>query len=56
MQMRPQAVTGTSRLDGLRQAALLEELLEGGDGKLFAGRFESFAEPEEARGMVTVSG
>jgi len=39
--------------DGLRQAALGEELLEGGDGKVLAGRFEGFAEQQEARGVVS---
>ena len=34
------------------QATLLEELLEGGDGGVFAGRFEGFAEQQVARGVV----
>jgi hypothetical protein len=38
--------------DGAGQAALAEELLEGGDGEVFAGRFEGFAEQEIARGVV----
>ena len=38
--------------DGLRQAALLEELLEGGDGEVLAGRLERFAQQQEARGVV----
>src|SRR5215813_14900174 len=40
------------RPDRLGQAALLEELLEGGDGKVLAGRFKGFAEQEKARGVV----
>ena len=38
--------------DGLREAALPEELLEGRDGEVFSGGVEGFAEQEEARGMV----
>ena len=38
--------------DGLRQAALAEKLLEGGDGEVFAGRFQRLAHQQEARGMV----
>ena len=34
------------------QAALEEELLEGGDGEVLAGRFEGLAEQQEARGVV----
>jgi hypothetical protein len=43
------AVVGADRL---RQAALAEELLEGGDGEIQAGRFEGLAHQQEARGMV----
>lgn len=38
--------------DGERQAALLEELLEGRDGEVLPGRVERLAEQEEARGVV----
>ena len=38
--------------DGLGQAALAEELLEGGDGEVLAGRFERLAEQDEARGVI----
>src|SRR5215469_13303898 len=38
--------------DRLRQTTLLEELLEGSDGKVLAGRFKGFAEQEKARGVV----
>src|SRR5439155_23633330 len=38
--------------DRLGQATLLEELLEGSDGKALAGRFKGSAEQEKARGMV----
>jgi hypothetical protein len=34
--------------DGSWEAAFLEELLEGGDGEVLAGRFEGFAEQEVA--------
>src|SRR3984893_14883146 len=40
------------RPDRLGSAALLEELLEGGDGEVLAGRFKGFAEQEIARGVV----
>src|SRR6201984_1148306 len=43
------AIVGPDRLG---QAALLEELLEGGDGEVFAGRFKGFAEQQKARGVV----
>ena len=43
------AIVGPDRLG---QATLLEELLEGSDGKVLAGRFKGFAEQEKARGMV----
>ena len=35
-----------------RQAALAEQPLEGGEGEVFAGRFEGLAQQQEARGMV----
>ena len=38
--------------DGQRQAALAEQPLEGGEGRVFAGRFEGFAQQQEARGVV----
>ena len=38
--------------DGGGQAALVEELLEGGEGGVFARGFEGFAEQQIARGMV----
>ena len=38
--------------DGQRQAALAKQPLEGGKGGVFAGRFEGFAQQQEARGMV----
>jgi hypothetical protein len=34
------------------QAALLEELLEGGDGQVLAGGLQGFAQEQEARGVV----
>ena len=34
------------------QAALAEQLLEGGDGGVFAGGFQRFAQQQEARGVV----
>ncbi len=43
------AIVGPDRLG---QATLLEELLEGSDGKVLAGRFKGFAEQEKARGVV----
>ncbi len=43
------AVVGPDRLG---QAALLEELFEGRNGEVLAGRFERLAEQEEARGVV----
>src|ERR1700731_5331402 len=43
------AIVGPDRLG---QATLLEELLEGSDGKVLAGRFKGFAEQEIARGVV----
>ena len=43
------AIVGADRLG---QAALLEELLEGGDGEVFAGRFKRLAEQQIARGVV----
>src|ERR1700751_1647629 len=46
------AIVGPDRLG---QAALLEELLEGGDGEVFAGRFKGFAEQQKARGVVSDS-
>ena len=38
--------------DGGGQAALEEQLLEGGDGGVFAGGFEGFAQQQEAGGVV----
>ena len=38
--------------DGGRQAALPEQMLEGGDGGVFAGGIERFTEQQVARGMV----
>src|SRR3981189_57149 len=43
------AIVGPDRLG---QATLLEELLEGSDGKVLTGRFKGFAEQEKARGVV----
>src|SRR3989442_5441583 len=40
------------RSNRLWQAALPEETLEGGDGQLFAGRPQGFAQKQVARGMV----
>jgi nucleoside-diphosphate-sugar epimerase len=38
--------------DRLRQAAFLEQLLEGRDGQLFAGRLQRLAQQEVSRGVV----
>jgi len=43
------AIVGPDRLG---QATLLEELLEGSDSKVLAGRFKGFAEQQKARGVV----
>src|SRR5271155_2645393 len=43
------AIVGTDRR---RQAALLEELLEGGDGGVFPRRFQRLTKQKIARGVV----
>ena len=44
------AIVGTDRQG--RQAAFLEELLEGGDGGVLAGRFQRLTKQKIARGVV----
>jgi hypothetical protein len=39
-------------MEPLGQTTLLEELLDGSDGKVLTGRFKDFAEQEKARGVV----
>jgi hypothetical protein len=38
--------------DGSWQTAFLEEPLEGGDGRILAGRFQGLAKKQKARGVV----
>ena len=40
------------RADGARQTAFGEQLLEGGDGEVLAGRLEGFAQEQEAGRLV----